>query len=89
MKPFGALTVQVNWRIVVLHSGFEDRDQGYQVAHLYVIHRDGSESFMFAPKLDRDLNGGVRGKDGTGLYAESRQRVGWPFDRPAVWRYRV
>jgi len=55
---------------LIAYSGFDDRDQGYQVTHLYVMNRDGSGSRMLAPKLDRDLAGGVWSKDGAGLYVQ-------------------
>ncbi len=55
---------------LIAYAGLDDREQGYQVTRLYVMNRDGSGSRMLAPKLDRDLNGGVWSKDGTGLYVQ-------------------
>ena len=54
----------------IAYSGYDDREQGYQVTHLYVMNRDGSGSRMLAPKLDRDLAGAVWSRDGTGLYVQ-------------------
>jgi dipeptidyl aminopeptidase/acylaminoacyl peptidase len=55
---------------LIAYSGFDDREQGYQATHLYVMSRDGSDPRMLAPTLDRDLNGGVWSADGTGLYVQ-------------------
>ena len=55
---------------LIAYAGLDDREQGYQLSHLYVMNRDGSEPRMLAPTLDRDLNGGVWSADGTGLYVE-------------------
>ncbi len=55
---------------LIAYSGFDDRDQGYQITHLYVMNRDGSDSRMLAPKLDRDLDASVWSKSGTGLYVK-------------------
>lgn len=55
---------------LIAYSGFDDREQGYETAHLYVMNRDGSQSRRLAPSLDRDLNGGVWSADGTGLYVQ-------------------
>jgi dipeptidyl aminopeptidase/acylaminoacyl peptidase len=55
---------------VIAYSGLDDREVGYQATHLYVMNRDGSEPRMLAPKLDRELNGGVWSTDGTGLYVQ-------------------
>ena len=55
---------------LIAYAGFDDRLQGYQVTHLYVMNRDGGEPRMLAPKLDRDLYGGVWSADGTGLYVQ-------------------
>jgi dipeptidyl aminopeptidase/acylaminoacyl peptidase len=59
---------------LIAYSGFDDREQGYQVTHLYVMNRDGSDRRMLAPNLDRDLNGGVWSADGAGLYVEYDDR---------------
>jgi acylaminoacyl-peptidase len=55
---------------LIAYSGYDDREQGYQVTHLYVMNRDGSGSRMLAPKLDRDLAGAVWSNDGTGLFVQ-------------------
>ena len=55
---------------LIAYSGFDDREQAYQVTHLYVMNRDGSESRMLAPTLDRDVYGGAWSADGTGLYVQ-------------------
>jgi dipeptidyl aminopeptidase/acylaminoacyl peptidase len=55
---------------LIAYAGLDDREVGYQLTHLYVMNRDGSEPRMLAPKLDRELNGGVWSADGTGLYVQ-------------------
>lgn len=55
---------------LIAYSGYDDREQGYQVTHLYVMNRDGSGSRMLAANLDRDLAGGVWSNDGTGLFVD-------------------
>jgi dipeptidyl aminopeptidase/acylaminoacyl peptidase len=55
---------------LIAYSGFDDRGQGYETTHLYVMNRDGSQPRRLAPTLDRDLNGGVWSTDGTGLYVQ-------------------
>jgi dipeptidyl aminopeptidase/acylaminoacyl peptidase len=48
--------------------GFDDRKQGYQVTHLYVMNRDGSGKRMLAGDLDRDVSQPQWRADGRGLY---------------------
>ena len=55
---------------LIEYAGFDDREQGFQLTHLYMMNRDGSDRRMLAPNLDRDLNGGVWSTDGTGLYVQ-------------------
>ena len=55
---------------LIAYSGYDDREQGYQVTHLYVMNRDGSGSRMLAPTLDRGLADAVWSADGTGLYVQ-------------------
>jgi dipeptidyl aminopeptidase/acylaminoacyl peptidase len=67
--PDGSPAVSPDGKLIA-YSGFDDREQGYQITHLYVMNRDGTDPRMLAPKLDRDLNGGVWSADGTGLYVQ-------------------
>ncbi len=53
---------------MIAYIGFEDRYQGYQVTHLYVMNRDGTGSRQVTD-LDRDLGGVEWASDGRGLYA--------------------
>jgi acylaminoacyl-peptidase len=52
---------------LIAYTGFDDEYQGYQVAHLYVINRDGSGSHVVSD-LDRGFGGLNWAADGGGLY---------------------
>lgn len=53
---------------LIAYTGFDDRYQGYQVARLYVMNRDGSGSRMLSGDFDRDV-GAVRwSADGSGVF---------------------
>ena len=39
----------------IAYTGFDDRDQGYQVTNLYVMDRDGSNRRNLMPNFDRDV----------------------------------
>src|SRR6185437_9176097 len=41
---------------LIAYTGFEDKAQGYQVTHLYVMNRDGSHAHVVTGALDRDVN---------------------------------
>ncbi len=51
----------------IAYTGFDDRYQGYQVTHLYVMNRDGSGSRMVGD-LDRDVRALNWAADGRGLF---------------------
>ncbi len=52
----------------IAYSGFDDRYQGYQVARLSVMNRDGSNSHTLCADLDRDPTGVTWAGDNSGLY---------------------
>jgi dipeptidyl aminopeptidase/acylaminoacyl peptidase len=52
----------------VAYLGFDDRYQGYQVTHLYVMNRDGSSPRRLAGDLDRDASDPVWSGDGKGVF---------------------
>jgi dipeptidyl aminopeptidase/acylaminoacyl peptidase len=52
----------------IAYVGFDDRLQGYQVTHLYVMSRDGSDSRNLTADFDRDVQNPVWSHDGQGLY---------------------
>jgi len=52
---------------MIAYTGFDDEYQGYQIAHLYVMNRDGSGSHMVSD-LDRNFGGLNWADDGQGLY---------------------
>ena len=52
---------------LIAYTGFDDEYQGYQVAHLYVMNRDGSASRMVSD-LDRGFGGLNWAASGRGLY---------------------
>jgi acylaminoacyl-peptidase len=52
----------------IAYLGFDDREQGYQVTHLYVMNRDGSGRRSLADDLDRDVQQPIWSADGRGIY---------------------
>jgi acylaminoacyl-peptidase len=56
---------------LIAFTGFDDRYQGYQVTHLYVMDRDGSNPRMLAAALDRDVAQPTWSADGKGLFVQS------------------
>ncbi len=40
----------------IAYLGFDDREQGYQVSHLYVMNSDGSGAHSWPVNLDRDVD---------------------------------
>jgi len=54
----------------IAYTGFDDRHQGYQVRHLYLMKRDGSGSRLLAADLDRDVAHPEWAADGRGIYVQ-------------------
>jgi dipeptidyl aminopeptidase/acylaminoacyl peptidase len=52
----------------IAYTGFDDRYQGHQTTHLYLMNRDGSETRVATPKLDRDVQSPRWAPDGRGVY---------------------
>jgi acylaminoacyl-peptidase len=52
----------------IAYLGFDDRVQGYQVTHLYVMDVDGKNSRNVTAKFDRDIENPRWSGDGRGLY---------------------
>jgi dipeptidyl aminopeptidase/acylaminoacyl peptidase len=65
--PDGSPQISPDGKLIA-YTGFDDRDQGYQVTHLYVMNRDGSGSRMLAGTLDRDVVDPLWSRDGQGLF---------------------
>jgi acylaminoacyl-peptidase len=53
---------------LIAYTGFDDREQGYQVTRLYVMNRDGSGARLISRELDRDVEDPKWNQDGGGLY---------------------
>jgi dipeptidyl aminopeptidase/acylaminoacyl peptidase len=53
---------------MIAYTGYDDREQGYQVSHLYVMNRDGSGRRMLAQNLDRSIQRPTWSSDGRGIY---------------------
>ncbi len=53
---------------LVAYTGFDDRYQGYQVTHLYLMDRGGSGSRLLSGKFDRDVSDPRWSGDGKGIY---------------------
>jgi len=71
--PDGSPAVSPDGKLIA-YTGFDDRDQGYQVTHLYVMNRDGSGSRLLAGSLDRDVVDPVWSRDGLGLFVQYDDR---------------
>lgn len=53
----------------IAYTGFDDKQQGYQVAQLYVMNRDGSNARLFPmARLDRDVKNPLWSKNGEVLF---------------------
>ena len=52
----------------IAYTGFDDRYQGHQTTHLYLMNRDGSNPRVATPKLDRDVVDPQWAPDGSGVY---------------------
>jgi acylaminoacyl-peptidase len=52
----------------IAYTGFDDRYQGHQTTHLYLMNRDGSNPRVATPKLDRDVDNPEWAADGSGVY---------------------
>jgi dipeptidyl aminopeptidase/acylaminoacyl peptidase len=52
----------------IAYTGFDDRYQGHQTTHLYLMSRDGSNSRVATPQLDRDVQDPQWAADGSGVY---------------------
>jgi acylaminoacyl-peptidase len=54
----------------IAYLGFDDRYQGYQVTHLYVMNRDGSDSRILTGDFDRSVSSPRWAADGSGVYVQ-------------------
>lgn len=52
----------------IAYVGFDDRYQGHQTTHLYLMNRDGSNARVATPQLDRDVQEPEWATDGSGVY---------------------
>jgi dipeptidyl aminopeptidase/acylaminoacyl peptidase len=52
----------------IAYLSFDDQVQTYQVTHIYLMNRDGSNQRVLTGDLDRDANSPVWAKDGSGIY---------------------
>ncbi|MEO2016568.1 MAG: S9 family peptidase [Fuerstiella sp.] len=52
----------------IAYLSFDDRVQTYQVTHLYLMNRDGSNQRVLTGNLDRDASSPVWAEDGFGIY---------------------
>jgi acylaminoacyl-peptidase len=51
----------------IAYTGFDDREQGYQITRLYLMNRDGSNPRVLTPDFDRDVQNPTWTADGTAL----------------------
>jgi dipeptidyl aminopeptidase/acylaminoacyl peptidase len=52
----------------IAYVGFDDLYQGHQTTHLYLMNRNGSNSRVATPQLDRDVQDPQWASDGSGVY---------------------
>lgn len=52
----------------IAYTGFDDRYQGYQLAQLYIMNADGTNSKMVSGNFDRNIQSVNWSNDGKGLY---------------------
>ena len=55
---------------LIAFTGFDDKAQGYQVTHLYVMNRDGSGARVVTGAFDRDVSSPQWSGDGRGIYVQ-------------------
>jgi len=53
---------------LIAYTGFDDRRQGHQTTHLYLMDRDGANARELTGKLDRDVRSPRWAPDGQGIY---------------------
>lgn len=59
---------------IIAYTGFDDRYQGYQVTHLYVMNPDGSNPRLISGDFDRDVQDPIWDVEGKGLYFQYDDR---------------
>ncbi len=52
----------------IAYVGFDDRFQGHQTTHLYLMNRDGGNARVATAQLDRDVENPQWAQDGSGVY---------------------
>jgi dipeptidyl aminopeptidase/acylaminoacyl peptidase len=58
----------------IAYAGFDDREQGYQVSHLYLMNADGSGARQWLADLDRDVDNLRWDSSGRGVYFQYDDR---------------
>jgi len=78
--PDNSPTISPNGQHIA-YLGLDDRFQGYQVTHLYLMNRDGSGKKLITGDFDRDVGNLNWSNDGKGLFFqyddEGNTKIGW------------
>jgi dipeptidyl aminopeptidase/acylaminoacyl peptidase len=69
---------------LIAYLGFDDRYQGYQVTHLYVMNRDGSNAHAVTASYDRDVQAPRFSRDGKWIVFATDDKGNGKIGRVAV-----
>ena len=65
--PDGSVAISPDGETIA-YTGFDDREQGYQVTKLYAMNRDGSNRRLLTDGFDRDVQNPTFGPNGEAIF---------------------
>ena len=65
--PDGSVAISPDGETIA-YTGFDDREQGYQVTKLYAMNRDGSNRRLLTEGFDRDVQNPTFGPNGEAIF---------------------